>query len=335
MTFASPIDASWRQDLYWRVAVRSALEVAGIGFLYFFLCGTSLNQSEFFLRMFVLLYVPVAVVTVSIEAIHEARNRLVGDEPADAADHRALGKPHARADAWGSILPRAMLLSLLAVAGLFAGFEFVASAPPSPLFTICATLLAVALAALVLARVASTRYLSHFLEPDHGEPPLQDGRKKHDSDARLVTSYLLPWPIIAAVLCGLLSSKYFSGSAHGSASGIALIDAAFSAGGTAYVVALWVCFAARTQAVSDLRLGLLDVPESDRIAGGDILFLIHLGAAIVVGAMILLGRVLSIESLTVTQIVTVETLTGAGAAAGGALLGVLYQSMKRSAVPPT
>lgn len=334
MTFAPPIDASWKKDLYWRVAIRSALEVAGVGFLYFFLCGTSLNQSELFLRMFVLLYVPVAVVTVSIEAIHEARNRLVGDEPADAAGHHALRKPHVRADAWGSILPRAMLLSLLAVAGLFAGFEFVASAPPSPLFTICATLLAVALAALVLVRVASTRYLSHFLGPAHAEP-LPDGRKKHDSDTRLVMSYLLPWPIIAAVLCGLLSSKYFSGSAHGSASGIALIDAAFSAGGTAYAVALWVCFAARTQAVSDLRLGLLDVPESDRVAGGDILFLIHLGAAIVVGAVILLGRVLSIESLTVTQVVTVETLTGACAAAGAALLGVLYQSKKRSAVPPT
>ncbi len=313
-------DVPWRGELCKQAAARALVDVCVVSFLYFFLCGTDLNQSKPLLRLFTVLYVPVAILTVLIEAIFSTRNK-VFDATRSTGGARPLHAVSVPEQTWISASFRALPLAAVMVLALLAGVEHVNSERAATVITIAGTLLSIVLATFILAWTTSKRDV--LLAMNSAAAP--------HSIVRFISNYAVPWSAIAAVVAGLLANKYFLEGITAGAPGVAVMKVAFALGGTAFVIAMWIYCAVQKQALADLRENLLQIERKDRVSLGDALFLIHLGVLVVIGIVFLAGRLLSLSHLSVMQVVAADVIVAACAAVLGALLGVCSDEVSRQA----
>lgn len=313
-------DVPWRGGLCKQAASRALADVCVVSFLYFFLCGTDLNQSKPLLRLFTVLYVPVAILTALIEAIFSTRNKVFDETrpTGGASPLRAVSVPE---QTWMSASFRALPLAAVMVLALLAGIEHANTERVAMFITIAGALLGIVLSAFILAWTTSTRDVL---------PAVNSAAAPH-TIRRFISNYAVPWSAIAGVVAGLLACKYFLEGSMPGAPGVAVVKVAFGLGGTAFAIAMWIYFAVQKQALADLRERLLQVERKDRVSLGDALFLIHLGVLAVMGIVFLAGRLFSLSHVTLTQVVAAEVIVAACAAVLGALLGVCSDEVSRQA----
>lgn len=315
-------DAPWRGELCKQAALRALVDACVVSFLYFFLCGTDLNQSKPLLQLFTVLYVPVAILTALIESIVSTRNKMFEETRSAGGAHprRVVSVPE---QTWISASLRALPLAAVMVFALLAGVEHVNTERVATFITIAGALLGIVLSTCILAWTTSTREIlspvSFVAEPR--------------SILRFISNYAVPWSSIAAVVAGLLAYKYFLERTPEGTPGISIAKVAFALGGTVFMIAMWIYFAVQKQALSDLREHRIEIEPKDRVTLGDALFLIHLGVLVVIGIVFLAGRVLALSHVTVMPVVAAEVIVAACAAALGALLGVCSDEVSRQAQP--
>lgn len=310
-------DAPWRGELCKQAASRAFIDVCVVSFLYFFLCGTDLNQSKPLLRLFIVLYVPVAILTVLVESIVSTRNKLLGT----ASSHSVVSVPE---QTWLSASLRALPLAAVIVLALLKGVEHVNSGRVATIITIGGALVGIVLSTCVLAWTTSTR----------AALPTTNSAAVPRSIPRFLSNYAAPWSAIAGVVVGLLAHKYFLEVTTDAEPELTVAKVAFLLGGTVFMIAMWIYFAVQKQALADLRENLIQIERKDRVTLGDALFLIHLGVLIVIGIVFLVGRVLALSHVTLTPVVIAEVIVAACAAVLGALLGVCSGKVTRRAPEP-
>ncbi|MBB5016760.1 hypothetical protein HNQ59_000022 [Chitinivorax tropicus] len=308
---------SWQWNrIISNVVMRFTLDLIIVGLLYFAAGRVWQNLEPAAIQLFIAAYLPCALVIVTAETLFDERNRL--SSSAVAASSQS-GSPLGSLDLWSGLVAMGGGLAALCIGGLM----WLSSVLPASWGTL-ALILALLWSSLVLASLITVRwmglgYLKRFALQSH-----QDNRPatESESDDRMFGAYLLPWGLLAAVLCGLISYRYFSGPHYGGAGSIPFKDAVYSLGGTVYVVGMWICHVCKNQAMADVRHGWIVVPESEQIKEADMYLLLHGAAGALTAGGMVISNVFVIEHLPFWLVLSLEICLGAAAAVGGALLGV-------------
>lgn len=304
---------------FMNVAIRSALDCLIIGGIFFYV-----NPSGGFtsVGIFLALFPLVAIISISGEVVYDL---LKGYATEDYAVHRRTSEDISPAGwgetLWGRIASCAILLALITVPPLY--WLLQAFSPEGKTLTgwvLGAVCLVVIAACCLTLRIVGDRIIDWYV--GRLAMPQQEASKEA-SDRFMVFNYFLPWAVIAAIIAGLLSWGYFSPRSEHAPAYIDVAEMAFSCGGTAYIIALWIAYITQKQATIDIRAQLLRFEDDDTLDEGTMYFLIHAWSGCIIVAIFIISRFFSWASFTPLQVTLIDALVAALSAIVGALGGLL------------
>ncbi|WP_137936800.1 hypothetical protein [Chitinivorax sp. B] len=310
----------WQWDrLIGSCVIRLLIDLTIVSLLYFVAgqIGSPIQRDA--ITLFTVVYLPASMLVITAETLFAERNRMLAFGTFPLGMEHATSTVNPNFDIWPGLFWRGVLISMV-MAGLL---WWLVQQIPTNWFWLVMMLVAIFACSLtgmlILIRNHGLPYLSGYLKQyAQGSQPAS----AEQSDERVFGAYLLPWGVVAAALCGLISHQFFSGTAYPDSSAIPFSNVVYSVAGTVYVVAMWVCHACKHQVIGDVRCGLVHVAEDDQVKEADMYFLLHAAAGMVTGGGMVITRLFAIQHIPLWLVVVLEVILGAAAAVGGALLGI-------------
>ncbi|MGD8204451.1 DUF6347 domain-containing protein [Pantoea sp. FN0305] len=295
------------------IALRSAIDTIIIGGLFFYV---NPNRENATLILFFILFPLAAIISTSGEVIYD-RLKL------DIAENRpCIHRDNAFSLRFGErIWLRLAVLALFSmlIAGplLYIFFLVFISAQKAGTISILTGVWLVIMLATYFTVSRVGNQISDWYRLRITQP--QQETAKNNSDRFMVFNYFLPWAGITMAIAGLLSWAYFSPQR----TDIDVETVAFSCGGTAYIIALWVAHVTQKQAKIDIKASLLRFEDDEVLDEGTMYFLIHAWSGCVIVAIFIISRFFSWASFTPLQVTLIDALVAGLSAIAGALSGLL------------
>lgn len=295
------------------IALRSAIDTLIIGGLFFYVNPA---QDSATLSLFFILFPLAAIVSTSGEVIYD---RLRSDitQNTSSVNRGNLFSLDFGERIWLRLAVLALFFMLISGPVIYGICLFVIPVQKAGIISmLIGVWLVIMLASyFTVHRVGnqiSDWYLARITQP-------QQEISKNSSDRFMVFNYFLPWAGIAMIIAGLLSWAYFSPQA----TDIDVENMAFSCGGTAYIIALWVAHVTQKQAKIDIKAGLLRFEDDEVLDEGSMYFLIHAWSGCIIVAIFIISRFFSWASFTPLEVTLVDALVAGLSAMAGALSGLL------------
>ncbi|WP_340607799.1 DUF6347 domain-containing protein [Xenorhabdus bharatensis] len=305
--------------------VRSFIDITIIGGIYFFLCGLQGEAPS--ASIYLIIYPLVSIVTVSFEIIFDNVK-----SSSDKYSQQTLSGNIRKSDKlinknghvyrlWGLITLYAVMFYII----LILPFCFLLqSISVSSKLNIWLALIGSFLLILLSSCFIVSRLKNYAIEL-YGQlfSTAKGEVKEEDSDSHIIFNYFLPWAIIGAAIAGLLAYGYFRAESGNFTDVITVSMVAFSAGGTSYIISLWIAYVTQKQSILDIKANLLHFEKDDKLDEYSMYFLIHVFSGGVITLIFIASKFLSIDHFSLIQIIVIETIVGAAAAIAGSLAGLL------------
>ncbi|PHM38760.1 DUF6347 domain-containing protein [Xenorhabdus innexi] len=304
--------------------VRAFIDITIIGGIYFFLCSFNGEPS---IGVYLLIYPLIATITISFEIILDNINA-----SSDELTHKTMSYDIEKSDImkrrsesvyrlWGMISLYALLFYIILTLPFYFLLQFFSLSSQINIWLslIFSFLLVLFSGCFIVSRIkyyAVELYKKRFLLKKMAV-------KKEDSDTHIIFNYFLPWSIITAVIAGLLAYGYFRQESGNFTDVITVSVAAFSAGGTSYIISLWIAYVTQKQTIIDIKANLLQFDEDDKLDENSMYYLIHVFSGCVIAFIFIATKFLSIEHFSPIQITIIETVVGALSGIVGSLAGLL------------
>ncbi|WP_426576889.1 DUF6347 domain-containing protein [Xenorhabdus stockiae] len=310
---------------FYNAIVRTFIDVTIIGGIYFFLCGLQGEAPS--ASVYLIIYPLVSIVTVSFEIIFDN----VKSVP-DKYSHQTLSNNVKKSGIlinkngsvyrlWGLITLYAFMFYIILILPFCFLLQSISiSSQLNIWLALTGSFLLISLSSCFIV----SRLKHYAIELyDQLFSAKKEEVKKEDSDSHIIFNYFLPWAIIGAAIAGLLAYGYFRAESGNFTDVITVSMVAFSAGGTSYIISLWIAYVTQKQSILDIKANLLHFEKDDKLDEYSMYFLIHLFSGAVITLIFIASKFLSIEHFSLIQIIVIETLAGAAAAVAGSLAGLL------------
>lgn len=299
--------------LWLNIALRSAIDTLIIGGLFFYV---NPNRENATLTLFIVLFPLAAIVSTSGEVIYD---RLKSDiAQSSPCIHRGHAFPLLFGERiWLRLAVLALFSMLIAGPLLYVFFLVFISAQKAGIISILTGVWLVIMLATYFTVSRVGNQISDWYRLRITQP--QQEATKNSSDRFMVFNYFLPWAGITMTIAGLLSWAYFSPQT----TDIDVETVAFSCGGTAYIIALWVAHVTQKQAKIDIKASLLRFEDDEVLDEGTMYFLIHAWSGCIIVAIFIISRFFSWASFTPLQVTLIDALVAGLSAIAGALSGLL------------
>ncbi|MCC8379845.1 DUF6347 domain-containing protein [Xenorhabdus sp. PB30.3] len=310
---------------FYNAIVRTFIDVTIIGGIYFFLCGLQGEAPS--ASVYLIIYPLVSIVTVTFEIIFDN----VKSAP-DKYSHKTLSNNVKKSGIlinkngsvyrlWGLITLYAVIFYIILILPFCFVLQSISiSSQLNIWLALIGSFLLISLSSCFI--VSRLKYYAielygQLFSAEKGEV------KEEDSDSHIIFNYFLPWAIIGAAIAGLLAYGYFRAESGNFTDVITVSVVAFSAGGTSYIISLWIAYVTQKQAILDIKANLLHFEKDDKLDEYSMYFLIHIFSGGVITLIFIASKFLSIEHFSLIQIIVIETIAGAAAAIAGSLAGLL------------